>query len=90
MLGLWSLIVSRVETIQWVGALVINCVQGKDNTVGRGSAPVINCFQGRDNTVGMAIQLVGGCTGSGKIQSNTELPNTALAMQTLIFTLPCH
>ena len=72
--------------------------------MGRGSAPVINCFQGKDNIVGMAIQLVGGCTGSGKIQSNTDLPNTAVAMYTfsftfrenvtflhiLIFTLPCH
>ena len=58
-------------------------------------------------TVGRTIQWVhwvGGCTSSGKIQSNRELPNTAVAMQTfsftfmenvtflqtLIFNLPCH
>ena len=76
----------RVGRIQWVGALVINCVHGMHKTVGR------------------TIPRVGGCTGSGKIQSNTDLPNTAVAMYTfsftfrenvtflhiLIFTLPCH
>ena len=61
----------------WVGALVINCVQGRDKTVSRGhksftvprvgtiqwvGALVIHCVQDRDNTVGRTIQWAGGCT----------------------------
>ena len=55
-----------VGTIQWIGALVINCTQGRDNTVGWwlwsfivprvgtmqwAGALVIHCAQGKDNTV---------------------------------------
>ena len=42
--GPWLFIVPRVGTIQFDGALVINYVQGGDNTVGRAIVVMGNCY----------------------------------------------
>ena len=48
--GPWSFVVPRVGTIQWIGALVIHCAQGREHTVGKGPWSFI-VPKGRGNTV---------------------------------------